>query len=480
MNPADSNEAQNTAGAPEGSVVPYESPDLERPASAATTENNLEQQTPGGHEVRGHDPYAALRFREYRFFSMGWMIAVIGSAITSAAIGWEIYDRTHSARNIAWIAGIQALPVILLALPAGAIADVFDRRRVILCSTIASAFCSLAMAWFSYLPGKEYVMYILLLAISTAQAMGRPARSALLPNVLPVQHFANAITWNASFFQIASMIGPMIAGAVIGLSLSRLGSVALAYAIDAACALSFGILVMQLPRSRRRSVDGPLLAQLQQVFKTLNGGASFIWRTRIIFATLTLDLFAVLLGGAIYLLPLFSKDILKVGSVGFGWLRAADAIGSLAMGMLIAHMPPMKRAGRSMLLAVAMFGVVTIAFGLSHNFYLSFFLLMLSGAFDNVSVVVRHTLVQVMTPDSMRGRVSAVNSVFIGASNELGGLESGLVSDWMGPVTSVVSGGIGTIITVILIAWIFPQVRKFGSLHDAARAPQEPQSPAAA
>jgi MFS family permease len=201
--------------------------------------------------------------------------------------------------------------------------------------------------------------------------------------------------------------------------------------------------------------------------KTLLAGIHFVTRNQIILATISLDLFAVLLGGATYLLPIYATSILHVGAVGFGWLRAAPAFGAFLMGMFIAHLPPMKKAGRTLLWAVAGFGIATIIFGLSTSFWLSLVMLFLTGAFDNISVVVRHTLVQVLTPDDMRGRVSAVNNVFIGASNELGGWESGLTAQIFGPKVSVVGGGIGTILVVLATAVIWPAVRRFGSLHDA-------------
>ena len=235
-----------------------------------------------------------------------------------------------------------------------------------------------------------------------------------------------------------------------------------AYLIDAACAVAFfGTLFFICLRPREQKPDpskhpGGLMA-----------GARFVWRTKIILATITLDLFAVLLGGATALLPIFARDILDVGSVGFGWLKAAPALGAFVMALLIAHRPPMRHAGRAMLWAVAGFGVATIVFGLSRWYWLSLVALALTGAFDNISVVVRHTLVQVLTPDSMRGRVSAVNNIFIGASNELGELESGLVGWKLGPVLSVLTGGIGTLLVVFGAAVTWPEVRRFGSLHDA-------------
>jgi len=217
----------------------------------------------------------------------------------------------------------------------------------------------------------------------------------------------------------------------------------------------------------------------------LAAGIRFVYDTRIILATLTLDLFAVLLGVAVYLLPVFAQDVLNVGGFRFGFLRAAEAIGAFAMAMVIAHLPPMRRAGATMLGAVALFGVATIVFGLSRNFWLSMFMLAAIGATDNVSVVVRHSLVQILTPDAMRGRVSAVNNVFIGASNELGGLESGLTAEWLGPVRSVVLGGIGTVLTVLMTAALAPQLRRYGPLQPHAdeephpsRAPATPATAA--
>lgn len=419
----------------------------------------------------GHDPYAALRFRDYRVFQAGWMMSVIGSQITSAAIGWEIFDRTGSKLALAWIAGIQAVPLVFLALPAGALADMFDRRRLIQITCFLAACCSLGLAFSSYRPGSVPLMYGLMLLMSTALTLGRPARSALLPQIVPPWAFTNAITWNSSVFQIASMAGPALAGLVIARSLARFHSVWVAYAFDAAGGLAFCAMMFALPRPRYARPRAPGDAN-ETMLSKIAAGVRFVWGRDIILATLTLDLFAVLLGGAAYLMPVFAKDILHVGSVGFGWLRAAEAIGAFCMGMLIAHLPPMKRAGRAMLLAVAGFGVVTIAFGLSHNFWLSFAMIFLVGACDNVSVVVRHSLVQILTPDSMRGRVSAVNNIFVGASNELGGMESGLTAHAFGPVASVVGGGIGTILVVGAIGWLFPTVRRFGPLQPPRDAAQ--------
>jgi MFS family permease len=449
---------------PQPGELAYESPEMERPASAAPTERVLEDESLPA--AAGHDPYAALRFPTYRIFQTGWMLAVFGSQITSAAIGWEIFDRTHSKLALGWVAGVQVIPVILLALPAGALADMFDRRRIIQISCVLAALCSICLAGSSYRPGSIPLMFVLMLLLSTAQNIGRPARWSLLPQLVPTSVFSNAVTWNSSFFQIASMAGPATAGLVIAGSFAHFKSIWLAYALDATLTLIYGLMICFLPRPAYAQPARPD-AEDPGVFAKLSAGVRFVWSRQIIFATMTLDLFAVLLGGVTYLLPVFAKDILHVGSVGFGWLRASEAIGAFCMGMIIAHLPPMRHAGRAMLLAVAGFGAVTIVFGLSKYFWLSFAMMFLVGAFDNVSVVVRHSLVQILTPDSMRGRVSAVNNIFIGAGNELGGVESGLTAAAFTPVISVVGGGIATILIVIGIALKWPAVRRFGRLQPA-------------
>lgn len=441
----------------------YEEPDPERPATGAPTEPDLEIESPSVRVLDysplppGHDPYAALRFPNFVLFSLGWMVSVIGYQMQSTAIGWEIFDRTGSKLALGWVAGIQVIPVMALALPGGMLADTFDRRRIIALSGALAAVCSVALAMLSYREGSVPWMYVMLFLSSAALTIGRPARSSVLPLVLPPWAFSNAVTWNATIFQVASMIGPATAGVVIALASTRA-----AYLIDAACVATFATLSLF---TRLRKVEES--AGGKRSAGDVLAGLRFVWNKRIILATMTLDLFAVLLGGAVYLLPVFAKDILRVDEVRFGWLRAAEAIGALGMSLIMAHLPPMKRAGRSMLLAVTGFGVCTIVFGLSRWFWLSFAMLLLTGALDTVSVVVRHTLVQVLTPDNMRGRVSAVNSIFIGASNELGGLESGLTAAWLGPVRSVVAGGIGTIMTVIAVALWSPQVRKYGRLDSA-------------
>ncbi|HXE53326.1 MAG TPA: MFS transporter [Tepidisphaeraceae bacterium] len=453
-------------------------PDPERPASAAPTEEQLETQTPGGSKVEGHDPYAALRISGFRLYVIGWVASVIGQQVQSVAVQWQIAQRVgmqHEAMALGLVGGIQALPIILLALPAGHLADRFDRRRVIQIGQVVVALCSLGLAAASHWNGSIYWFYLLLGLSATGEAIGWPARSALLPQIVPAEEFANAATWNSSAFQVASVAGPAVGGLIIYFSQTA------AYMLDAVCAVTFFSLLLLL------SVEAQVRTKEPISISNLVAGVRFVWRTKVILGAITLDLFAVLLGGATYLLPIFAADILHVGSFGFGWLRAAPAIGAFIMAMLLAHAPPMKRAGATMLWSVAGFGLATVVFAYSRSFTLSLIAFGLTGAFDNISVVVRHTLVQMLPPDRMRGRVSAVNNVFIGASNEIGGLESGLAA-WgfarlLGPmsgaIASVAFGGFGAIVVVIVVAMFFPDIRRFGSLRDA-RPIEDDASPAAA
>ena len=331
-------------------------------------------------------------------------------------------------------------------------------------SQLIAAIASIGMAFVSHFEGSIVLLYALLFVeAATAQATGWPARSALLPQIVPDELFSNAVTWNSSAFQIASVAGPAIGGVLVSASPTN------AFILDACCALTFFTLLAFLrARPAIKSKEAP-------GFASLIAGVKFVFANQIILGAITLDLFVVLLGGATYLLPMYAKDVLHVGPTGFGWLRAAPAIGAFSMAIIIAHRPPMKRAGATMLWAVAGFGLATVVFAVSRSFMLSLVALALTGAFDNISVVVRHTLVQMLPPARMRGRVSAVNNVFIGASNEIGGFESGLTAslfarllgETRGAIASVLLGGIGSIAVVgIIAAWAKP-LRRFGSLADA-------------
>ncbi len=378
----------------------------------------------------------------------------MGQQMLSVAIGWELYERTHSALALGLVGLVQVLPVIFLALLAGQVADQLDRRGIVLITQGVLALCSIGLAMISFGQGPVFLIYLCLFVIGTARAFNNPARAALLPQLVPKEIFSNAVTWNSSGFQLAAMLGPALAGLLIAVQKSSTW-------VYIFCALSalifFGSLFLIKGRQAGRSTE-PV------TFKSLAAGFSFVWQTKIILAALTLDLFAVLLGGATTLLPIFAKDILHVGPDGLGWLRAAPAIGAFIMALTITYLPTMSQAGKTLLWAVGGFGAATIGFGLSQSFWFSLFMLVLIGALDSISVVVRQTLVQLRTPDEMRGRVSAVNGMFISTSNELGGFESGIAASLFGPVLAVVGGGIGTIAVVLAVAIVWPEIRKLKSL----------------
>jgi MFS family permease len=316
------------------------------------------------------------------------------------------------------------------------------------------------LAAFSYFHGPTWVMYLLLFLDSSAMRLGWPAGSALLPLLVPREAFENAVKWRTSLGQISGMVGPAVGGFVIAWSIPA------AYLMSAASTvlLILVLLSIHVPKGAR-AVPGRMLSQVAE-------GIRFVWQKKVILGAISLDMFGVLLGGATYLLPIFARDILAPAHPGMsaeqalGYLRAAPAAGALVMALALAHTPPFRKAGRTMLLAVAGFGAATIVFGYSENLWLSMAMLAVTGALDNISVVVRHTMVQLATPNEMRGRVSAVNAMFISSSNDLGGFESGTVAHFFGPVVSVVSGGIGTLVVVLAWTGLFPGLRKVGRLAE--------------
>jgi MFS family permease len=438
-----------------------------------------------------HDPYAAFRCPAYRSYSIGNFIAVMGRQMLGVAIGYEVFQRTHSATALGFVGLAGALPVILLALPAGQIADRFHRRNIIIATQFLSLCTSLALAWLAsreigldhgllnqgsaallqissafgesnVVFGPEIpLIYGLLFLNGAARTFGWAARAPFVANLVPRIALGNAVTWGSSLFEIGSMAGPALGGFLLAFF-----GFPFVYLLDAVASVIFigFLLTIRVKHERKTAPEHPM--------KDLFSGLRFVWNTKAILATVTLDLFAVLLGGATALLPIYADQILHVGAVGLGWLRAAPSIGAFGMALALAHLPPMRRAGVTLLAAVAGFGISIVVFGISRSFWISFMALIFTGAFDNISVVVRHTLVQLMTPDAMRGRVAAVNNVFIGSSNELGAFESGVTAALFGPVLSVVSGGIGTVLVVIAVALKWPEVRQIGSLA-SVRSPVE-------
>jgi MFS family permease len=412
-----------------------------------------------------HDAYAALRVPEFRRYWTGNLLALLGSQMQFVAIGWDIYERTGQSLQLGLVGLVQVIPVILLALPAGQVVDRHDRRHVIMAALLTMVGCSLALAGISRWQADYRWIYACLFINGMARAFLLPAKSALLPLLLSRSRFANAVTWATSAFQLSSVVGPALGGLLIAWT----GGAFWVYVLDAALSLSLFWAVRRIrPRPPLESTD-------QMGWRSLLAGAAFVWRTKLILGAISLDMFAVLLGGATALLPIYAKDILRSGPDGLGWLRAAPGLGALLTSYLVTHGPPFRRAGLTLLWAVAGFGVATVVFGVARSFWLAWAMLFLTGACDMVSVVIRHTLIQLWTPDAMRGRVSAVNGMFIGISNELGEFESGTVAHWFdrsddpvfGPTVSVVSGGLGTLLIVALTAWRFPEVRRHRRLDEA-------------
>lgn len=408
------------------------------------------------HDVRRADPYAALRVPDFRRFAFGHFLASLGTQMQTVAVGWYLYERTDSALALGGVGLAQVLPIILLTLPAGHFADRFDRKNMLRASLLLSAICSLGLAAVSYVHGAIALLYFFLVLNGVARASTAPARDALGPQLLAVELLGNAATWRSGLFQLAAVLGPATGGLIIGLWQSA----SAAFLLTALLTTVFIIMIGPVQPRRFVPADpGPM-------WETLSGGVRFIWQTRILIATISLDLFAVLLGGATMLLPVFAKDILHVGARELGWMMAAPSVGAVLVAIPLAR-HPLQRAGRALLWSVTLFGAATIGFGLSRSFALSLLMLVLIGGFDMVSVVIRSTLVQVLTPDALRGRVAAVNALFIGTSNELGGFESGAAAALFGPIWAVVGGGIGSILVVLAVAAVWPEVRRYGRLEAA-------------
>ncbi len=414
------------------------------------------------------DPYAALRVRDFRLLLIGKFISSLGAQMISVAIGYELYVRTHAALALGFVGLAQIVPVLLLSLPAGYLADRHDRRHIVLIAQSVLAAGIVFLLLLSALRGPVPLIYLALMVMGVGNALGNPASTALVALVVRPREFANAATWSSSSWQLASVAGPALGGFVIALT----GHATLVYVCDT---LAVALYICFVAAIRARPASHGAVPR-EPPMRALTGGLSFLRGARLILAIITLDLFAVLLGGATTLLPVYALSILHVGAVGLGWLEATPSIGAVVVALLMAHAPPFRRAGWAMLCAVGGFGVATIVFGVSTNFWLSLLMLAILGGLDNISVVVRSTVLLTRTPDEMRGRVSAVNSLFVNASNQLGGFESGLAAALIGTVWAVVAGGAGTILVVALIGSIWPEVRRLGRLTDIGGVPGTPQA----
>jgi MFS family permease len=418
---------------------------------------NAPEKAAAANESEKRDAYAALRVRDFRLFLSGHLLSVLGVQMQTTAVGWHLYEKTNSELALGMVGLVQIVPMLGLALPAGQVADRFDRKKTLMSATTLAMISAFGLAAVEMWTSANVTMiYACLFLSGLARAFQGPARSALMPQLVPPQIFSNAVSWNVSGFELSSMIGPALAGWLIYL----FGGVTPVYALAGLGSVIYFVMLATL--TKRSYAAESRVSQTD--LKTLVAGFKYVWNTRLLLAAMSLDMFAVLFGGAVALLPVYAKDILGVGPAGFGALQAAPSIGAITMALLTTHLSPLKRAGRALLWAVAGFGLATIAFGLSRNFWLSLAMLFLTGAFDNISVVIRLTLATILTPDEMRGRVSAVNGMFISASNELGRFESGGVAALFGPIFSVVSGGVGALIAVATVAVSSPQMRRFGRL----------------
>jgi MFS family permease len=375
----------------------------------------------------------------------------------TVAVGWDLYERTGSALALGGVGLVQVLPVVALTLPAGHVVDRWSRKRVLIGALLLMLLSSLGLAAVSFTKAHFSLMYVCLLLQGTGRAFFSPAKESLGPQLLPNELFPEGATWRSTVFELAAVLGPALGGTVIGITHSATP----AYLIAAGTAATFALLVSSV---HPRPFAPPEYIGMRDA---LLGGVRFMRSTPMLLAIITLDMVAVFLGGATALLPIYAKDILHVGPTGLGFMLAAPSVGALVTAVALTQRPPMNRAGRALLLSVIGFGAATIVLGISRSFNLSMIMLVLIGAFDCVSVIIRMTLLQLLTPDELRGRVNAINSLFVGMSNELGEFESGTLAAFVGPVAAVVIGGVGTIASVFAVARVWPEVRRLGSLRHA-------------
>ena len=412
-----------------------------------------------------HDSYLALRNPGFRRFVVSLMAMTLATQLRGVVVAWQLYEATGDPLSLGLIGLAEAVPFIATALYAGHVADRHDRRRIALAALLLLLGCAAVLLVLS-LRGTPagaadvWPFYVVIFASGIARSFLMPARTALAAELVPREQYANATAWRTSSWQFAAVGGPALGGA-----LYALGGARLAYSVDVALML-VSVAALALVRHAPR----PPAREHVSITESLSGGLRWVFAQPVILGAMTLDLFSVLFGGAVALLPIFAADILRAGPQGLGALRAAPAVGSVLTALWLAHRPPMRRAGPAMLASVGVFGLCIVGFGLSRSLVASLALLAASGMADTVSVVIRGTLLQVLTPDALLGRVSAVNAVFIGSSNEIGAFESGVAAKLMGTVPSVVFGGCMTVLVVAITAWRIPALRRLRRLDAEASA----------
>lgn len=397
-----------------------------------------------------HDAYAALRFDDFRLLVAASFLSSLAQAILSVIIGWELYERTDSALALGLVGLVQIVPNVALAIPAGQYVDRHDRKRIAVGATLLVAGGAVVLTILTAIEGPIPLFYGALFFIGVGRVFKSPTLGALLAGSVPDRTFTNASAWTGSTSQTASIIGPAIGGAGVAV----LADPAWVFGAGAVMLVCAAVLYSRMNPRKIEVVEERITRE------SLLAGVHFIRNTKVIFAAITLDMVAVMLGGATALLPIFAEDVLHVGSTGLGLMRAAPALGAVLMSLAIAHKGPFRNAGPSLLATVACFGLATIVFGLSRSLTLSLIALFLVGAFDAISMVIRDTLELTYTPDHMRGRVSSIHFIFIGMSNEFGEFESGVAAAIFGATTAVVLGGIGTLLVVPAIALIWPEMHR--------------------
>ena len=402
----------------------------------------------------------AFTHPDFTLFQIARFLIVAAIEMQAIAVGWQVYEITRRPLDLGLVGLAQFLPGILLFPISGHTSDRFERRNVLTACYAGYAVCSVLLLVIARSRAHSIVsIYVVLVLIGIVRSFNGTASRAILPQLVPEEHFPNAVAWNATTFQAATILGPSMGGILYALFRGP-SAVYLAAALTSIGAFFSTLRIKTSPRPHSEPMT----------FKTVFAGLRFIWREKLILGAISLDLFAVLLGGAVALLPVYARAILHTGPWGLGLLRTAPAAGASLMAVLLAHRPLRGRAGVALLWSVAGFGIFTILFGVSRSLVLSLAALLLLGACDMISVIIRATLVQLRTPDEMRGRVTAVDMVFIGTSNEFGQFESGLTAQWFGTVPAVVLGGVGTLVVIALWAWLFPELRKAGELTATSNA----------
>jgi Arabinose efflux permease len=404
------------------------------------------------------DRFAAFRHRSYALFFFSRFLAAFSIQIVSVAVGWQMYDETRNPLYLGLIGLFQFLPSLLLILVTGSVADRYNRRVIVSICMVVGAMCSAALLFLTITNSfAPWLVFAILIVFGIERAFMGPAVQSLGPNLVPEQDLPNAIAWNSSSWQTASILGPVFGGLLYGASAVAAYSVALLFLVLAA------IMMFMIPKPPQRNAANKVS------WGEILAGFRFISGEKVVLGAISLDLFAVLLGGAVALMPIFARDILELGPWGLGMLRAAPGVGAIVVAVLLAFYPIRHHAGHAMFIGVALFGVGTLVFGLSATPWLSIGSLMLMGASDMISVYVRETLIALWTPDEVRGRVNAVNMVFVGASNELGEFRAGTMASIFGAVPAVIIGGIGTLAVAAIWSLGFPKLRKIDSLEAPQR-----------